>query len=133
MEQAEVSGNPIRVIACNCDECQRRTGSVVGVGAYYGKDQVQITGGNKVFVRGAPEGRTVSTHFCPECGTSLFWEADIAPGIIGIAVGGFVDPDFQSPSISFFEKWKHHWVGFNHELEHYQQRPGYPLWSKMKT
>src|SRR5215471_7461464 len=30
---AEVSGDPIRVIVCHCDECQRRTGSVFGVGA----------------------------------------------------------------------------------------------------
>src|SRR5215470_6169505 len=126
--RAEVSGDPIYVIACHCDECQRRTGSVLGVGAYYNKEQVQITGPSKVFVRGAPEGRTVRTHFCPECGTSLFWEADIAPGIVGVAVGGFVDPGFPSPSISFFEKWKHAWVGFKHELEHFPQRPTHPLW-----
>src|SRR6516162_5735172 len=52
---------------------------------------------------------------CPECGTPLFWEGDIVPGIVGIAVGGFVDPDFPPPIISFFEKYKHPWVGFNHE------------------
>ena len=53
--RAEVSGDPIRVIACHCDECQRRTGSVLGVGAYYKKEQVQISGPNKVYVRGAPD------------------------------------------------------------------------------
>lgn len=108
--RTEVSGEPIRVTACHCDECQRRTGSVLGVGAYYNKEQVQITGPNKVFVRGAPEGRTVRTHFC--------------------TVGGFVDPGFPSPSISFFEKWKHAWVGFKHELEHFPQRLTHPLWTK---
>jgi hypothetical protein len=130
--RAEVSADPIYVIACHCDECQRRTGSVLGVAGYYEKEQVQISGPNKVFVRAAPENRTVSNHFCPECGTSLFWEGDIAPGIVGVAVGGFVDPDFPPPDISFFEKYKHPWVGFNHEPKHFLQRPTDPLWSKDK-
>jgi hypothetical protein len=81
--RAEVSGDPIYVIACHCDECQRRTGSVVGVGAYYKREQVQINGPNKAFVRAGPENRTVTNHFCPECGTPLFWQGDIAPGIVG--------------------------------------------------
>ena len=95
--RAEVSADPIYVIACHCDECQRRAGSVVGVGAYYKREQVQINGPNKAFVRAGPEKRTVTNHFCPECGTPLFWQGDIAPGIAGIAVGGFVDPGFASP------------------------------------
>ncbi len=113
--------DPVHVIACHCNECQRRTGSVLGVGAYYKKEQVEIAGRNKVFVRDAPEGRKVRNHFCPECGTPLFWEADRAPGIIGIAVGTFADPDFPPPGISFFEKYKHRWVEFNHELERFPQ------------
>ena len=119
--RAEVSGDPIRVIACHCDECQRRTGSVFGVGAYYKKQQVQINGPSKAYVRPGPEQRTVTNHFCPECGTQLFWEGDIVPGIVGIAVGGFIDPDFPPPNISFFEKYKHPWVGFNNELEHFSK------------
>ena len=99
--RAEVSGDPIHVIACHCDDCQRRTGSVFGAGAYYKKEQVQINGPHKVFVRAAPEKRTVSNHFCPQCGTSLFWEGDIVPGIVGIPAGGFVDTDFPPPNISF--------------------------------
>jgi hypothetical protein len=47
-----------------------------------------------------------------------------------IAVGGFVDPDFPPPKISFFEKYKHPWVGFNHQPEHFPQRPTYPLWAE---
>jgi len=128
--RAEVSGDPSHVIACHCDDCQRRRGSVFGAGAYYKKEQVQINGPHKVFVRAAPEKRTVSNHFCPQCGTSLFWEGDIVPGIVGIAVGGFVDTDFPPPNISFFEKYKHPWIGFNHELEHFLQRPTYPLFTE---
>jgi hypothetical protein len=107
------------------------TGSVLGVGAYYKEEQVEIKGRNKVFVRDAPEGRKVRNHFCPECGTPLFWEADRAPGIIGIAVGTFADPDFPPPSISFFEKYRHRWVEFNHNLERFSQRTtSRPLWTK---
>jgi hypothetical protein len=42
--RAEVSADPIYVIASHCGECQRRTGSVFGVAAYYKKEQVHING-----------------------------------------------------------------------------------------
>jgi hypothetical protein len=37
-------------------------------------------------------------HFCPECGTTLFWRADLRPDHIGVAVGACNDPDFAPPS-----------------------------------
>ncbi len=33
--KAEVPDGPLAVVACHCTDCQRRTGSVMGVGAYY--------------------------------------------------------------------------------------------------
>ena len=30
------------VVACHCEDCQRRTGSPFGVGAYYSSDAVQV-------------------------------------------------------------------------------------------
>jgi hypothetical protein len=113
--QAEAAGDPMYVIACHCSECRRRTGSVLGVGAYYKKELVQIHGHHKVFVRNAPEGRKVRNHFCPECGTALFWDVDRAPDLLGIAVGGFSDSNFPPPGLSIFERERHSWLQFTHE------------------
>ena len=39
-------------------------------------------------------------HFCPECGSTLFWEPERMPPLIGVAVGAFADPSFPQPEQS---------------------------------
>ena len=67
--------------------CQRRTGSVFGVGAFYKKEHVRAEGPSNIYVRDGQEGRKVRMHFCPTCGTTVFYEADLRPDHIGVAVG----------------------------------------------
>jgi arylsulfatase len=49
-------------------------------------------------------------HFCPECGSTVYWEISNAPEIVGVAVGGFIDPTFPPPMISGFEAYGRTWV-----------------------
>jgi len=116
--RVEVSGEPDAIVACHCGECQRRTGSVFGVGAYFKKEHVQTEGPYNTHVRDAPEGRKVRNHFCPTCGTTVFWEADLRPNNIGVAVGTFGDSRFPRPARSVWEESKHEWVAFAHDLPH---------------
>ena len=122
--RAEVSGDPALVAVCHCEQCQRRTGSAFGISAYYPKDQVRPEGTSKTFSRAGQEGRHIQAHFCPECGTTLYREADFMPGHIGVAAGTFFDPDFPAPTVSSWEQFKHPWINFGHKVLHLQeQRP----------
>lgn len=103
-------GEPASVVACHCLDCQRRTGSVFGVGAYYPDDRLKITGATREYVRPTDAGNQFFTHFCPACGTSLFWRSDRNPGMTGIAVGAFGDPSFPAPVRSVWERSQHAWV-----------------------
>jgi hypothetical protein len=38
-----------------------------------------------------------STHFCPECGATVYFELAVVPGAVGIPVGAFADPSFLAP------------------------------------
>jgi len=71
--RAEATGEPAFVGACHCTECQRRTGSPFGVGTLFPKEQVRTEGPSKVYKRGSDSGRKVEIHFCPDCGSSVFW------------------------------------------------------------
>jgi hypothetical protein len=42
-------------------------------------------------------------HFCPECGSTVYWDISAAPDVLGVAVGTFTDPTFPPPMISGFE------------------------------
>ena len=93
-----MSGEPALVGACHCTECQRRTGSPLGVSAYFPKEQVRTDGPNKVYVRDSDSGQKIELHFCPDCGSTLFWRTEFVPDLIGIAFGAFADPSMPWPT-----------------------------------
>jgi hypothetical protein len=45
--QVVAQDEPTSVVACHCVDCQRRTGSVFGVGAYYADEHIAITGATR--------------------------------------------------------------------------------------
>ena len=107
-----VDGSP-DVLACNCLSCQRRTGSVFGVSAYFSKDDVtSITGEYKEFKRESNSSKTIAFSFCPTCGTNVFWTPETKPDLIGIAVGCFGDPQFPKPEFASYASTMHAWVIF---------------------
>jgi hypothetical protein len=119
--RVEASGEPLLVAACHCTACQRRTGAPFGVSVSFNQDQVQAEGEYKVFVREASEGRKVRFYFCPTCGTTVYFNADLRPDAIGVALGAFADPSFPAPARSVWEENRHAWVQFGHDLEHLPQ------------
>jgi len=112
-------GEPAGVVACHCLACQRRTGSVLGVGAYYPEERVSVSGATTEFVRAADSGNSFTTHFCPTCGTSVYWSTPRNPGLLGIAVGAFGDPSFPPPGRSVWEESRHRWVDVGVAEQHF--------------
>jgi hypothetical protein len=112
-------GEPFRISICHCLDCQRRTGSVFGTQARFPRGQItRIEGQATVFTRVADSGNTVTFHFCPACGTTLYWELTQMPEVIAVAIGAFADPGFPAPGFSFHERRQHAWVATGLPLEH---------------
>ncbi|MGX1323747.1 hypothetical protein AB7M17_007200 [Bradyrhizobium sp. USDA 377] len=114
---------PTRLVAaCHCIDCQRRTGAPFGVGAFYPVEAVTISGAPKEYARAAASGGKVRSHFCPDCGSTVYWQADNLPAMIGVAVGAIADPDFPAPVRSVFEQSKHAWVEIGGAgVEHFER------------
>ena len=91
-------------------ECQRRTGSVLGAQARFPESRVVTVGASATYVRQAESGSTLSFHFCPACGSTVFYYNDALPGFLGVPLGAFADPDTWTPSFSVYERSKHTWV-----------------------
>ena len=80
---------------CHCRYCQLRTGSAFGISVYFKSDEVEILSGClKKFEYTTESGNSVTTQFCVECGTSVFWNANIFKGMTGIGGGTFDPPTF---------------------------------------
>jgi hypothetical protein len=118
--RATTSGEPLYVGICHCKACQRRTGTLAASVAGFAKAQVTIEGQTKVFDRNGQSGRKVRFYFCPDCGTSLYWEADARPDVYILAVGAFADPSFPAPSVSIFEESKHTWMQLPDGTRHFE-------------
>ena len=105
--RAITSGEPESVYVCHCKACQRRTGAIIHNGSRWLKSQVRIEGEHKIYGRMADSGFEIRFHFCPNCGSSVFWEGDRSPTTCGIAVGCFADPSFPAPTSSGYEESMH--------------------------
>lgn len=103
-------GEPIRVSMCHCLACQQRTGSVFGVQARFATPQVSIAGQAQSYVRVGDSGNSVNMHFCPHCGSTVYWQFPDSPEFIIVAVGAFADPTFPAPNISIYETRRHPWA-----------------------
>lgn len=116
--KATCEGDPVRVSICHCLACQRRTGSPFGQQARWPSDKVTIEGAATSYVRVGDSGGTIRFHFCATCGSTVFYEIDAMPGMMGIPVGAFADPSFPPPVFSVYEARKHAWVDVPDDVEH---------------
>jgi hypothetical protein len=123
---ASCDGDPSRVVVCHCTECQRRTGSVFGVGAYYSLDRVQVSGAATLFRRSSDSGRYLNLNFCPSCGTTLYWELEAYPDMLGVAAGAFADPALPAPVRVVWTQHRYNWVGLPEGVEHFAQGSAAP-------
>jgi hypothetical protein len=103
-------GEPIRVSMCHCLACQQRTGSAFGIQARFRREQLVIAGSTSEYVRTGDEGGQARFRFCPNCGSTVYWDFSGGEGFIAVAVGAFADPDFPAPTFSVYGVRRHPWV-----------------------
>ena len=102
-----IEGEPTRIAMCHCLECQRRTGAVISNQARFHREQVKISGQATAWKRSADSGNALIFHFCPLCGSTVYWEGEGFPGYLAVAVGNFADPSFPGPTIAVWEESRH--------------------------
>jgi hypothetical protein len=109
----QVEGDPLAVSICNCLACQRRTGSAFGMQAGFKAGQVEISGRFNDFSRISDEAdrKEAVFHFCPDCGSQVFYTEPDDPDLIVVSIGSFADPTFPPPTVSGYDSRRHPWVG----------------------
>jgi hypothetical protein len=109
----QVEGDPLAVSICNCLACQRRTGSAFGMQAGFKAGQVEISGRFNDFSRISDEAdrKEAVFHFCPDCGSQVFYTGPDDADLIVVSIGSFADPTFPPPTVSGYDSRRHPWVG----------------------
>jgi hypothetical protein len=107
----KLAGDPEYVSSCACQACQRRTGSALGVTAFFEAGKVVGEWGEAgVFERLGGSGKPMFFRFCPSCGSTVWWEALARPGRVAVAAGAFADKDFPPPQRLIWAEHKAAWV-----------------------
>jgi hypothetical protein len=125
-----VTGDPFAVSICHCLACQRRTGSAFGMQAGFRADQVQISGRFDDYARVSDEAdrKEHVFHFCPDCGSQVFYTEPSEPDLVVVSTGAFADPTFPPPTESGYDWRRHPWVGLPESIE----RQNYELWDPVR-
>lgn len=104
------TGEITKTTMCHCLECQKRTGSVFAVQTTFDRNKSIITGNSTVFKRTGDEGTITSFHFCPKCGSTVYYESDWLGEKIAIPIETLSDPSLPMPKVDIYRNRKHHWV-----------------------
>ena len=79
--------------ACHCKNCQKHSGTAGTVNAVVPTGSFKITkGATKNYADSATQsGRTLSRHFCAECGSSIYSRRNPDPGFVVVRAGSLDD------------------------------------------
>jgi len=103
-------GEPQKVSLCYCGQCRKRTGSAFGMAAFLPIGEMTVSGEARTHTRLADNGFDVTFHFCPVCGTSLWWEPSRKPGMVGVAAGAIAGPLTPAPTQEAYVEGRPSWL-----------------------
>jgi hypothetical protein len=114
----EVTGDPFVVSLCHCRACMRRTGSAFGMQAAFKADQVRVDGRYSDYSRISDETdrKEHAFHFCPVCGSQVFYTEPTEPDLVVVSVGSFADSHFPPPTESGYDWRRHPWLDLPAEI-----------------
>ena len=117
----EVTGNALTHALCHCSDCRRSAGAPMVGWTMYRGDAVKVTkGAPKVYA----SSENARRHFCPDCGTGLFYVNEkMLPGIIDIQSGTYDDPNAVPPKAHIQVAERIGWMERVHELPTFERFP----------
>ena len=119
--KATVTGDPVRMSVCHCLNCKKRSGSAFAAQARWPAARTTIDGQSKAFEKRGDSGGVATFHFCPNCGSDVYYVVDgELADLVGIPLGAFDDPFFFKPDYSVYEGRKPGWLEIAGEgIEHF--------------
>ncbi|MCJ1477154.1 hypothetical protein MMC13_005825, partial [Lambiella insularis] len=112
---------------CHCRDCQKISGSTYSTNTIVSEDGFKVTEGKlKSISKTADGGNTITSHFCGDCGSTLFRDGPTFPGMKVVKAGVLDDVDaleHAKPGAELFTTTRVSWVP---EIAGAAQKPGMP-------
>ena len=113
-----VRGDPMRVSACYCSFCQRRTGGALSIHAFFDEQNIELIGdGLTTYEHHSDEsGLWLRLHSCNRCPTTVMLTLEKFPGVRIITGGTFDDPNWFTIERHIWTRSAQHWMVFRENL-----------------
>ena len=99
----EVTGEPVRMAICHCDDCRKATGAAFTTNIFVNEANLRIVQGTpKRYQHGNDSGSTMTKEFCANCGSQLFGYSSRSAGVKHVKVGTIDDASFVKPQIEVY-------------------------------
>ena len=118
-----LNGEPLMINVCHCTECQRQSGGAFGMSMMVREADLVVEGALKSFTRGADSGRTISCHFCPDCGTRIYHRPTYVQGIVNLKPGTLDDRSWLRPTAHFWTSSRQPWVTLPDGVPQHDKQP----------
>jgi len=88
---------------CHCRDCQRATGSAFATFCFVPGTAFELTSGEPKChdVTGQSGGR-LRRYFCQDCGSQLYSQVDVMPGVFFVKSGALDDASWFAPNAAFW-------------------------------
>jgi len=117
----EMPAETIHKALCHCSDCRRHSGAPAVAWGLVSKDRLKIEGATKEYAS-SENGRR---HFCPECGTALFYTNNlIFPGQVDVQIATLDDPDAIKPDAQIQVAERIGWMERLGEMPEFERYPG---------
>jgi hypothetical protein len=117
-----LEGEPMHHTLCHCTDCRRHAGAPMVGWAMFKSDQVKVTQGEPKSYASSENGRR---HFCPDCGTGLFYTNDaMLPSITDVQSATLDDPDSLAPTAHIQVADRIAWMKDIQDLPEFPRFPG---------
>jgi hypothetical protein len=102
----------LRLAAARFEAPLGRARKTLKLSAYFDKTAVnEFTGQTQIYAfHHAAQKHNQKRHFCPQCGTTLFWYLTVLPEKIGIAGGCVADEALPEPTYAVTDCKREAWV-----------------------
>lgn len=110
---------------CHCRDCQYVSGGGPGTVVAVPDAALRLLHGDlQSFTVKGDSASDVTRQFCGNCGTPMFSELAVAPGLKIIKVGTFDDPSFFTPEMIVWTSSAQPWAHIDAGLPSFPKAPG---------
>jgi hypothetical protein len=115
---------PLTTAVCHCTDCQKQSGSAFSINLLLPAESFVVVGDTLAsYEKAGGSGHPVRRFFCNACGSALYAEVAVMPGVLAIKAGTLSNAASTQPGMHLWYASALPWVVVDRDLTCFEQSP----------